>query len=76
MLNCANCKYAVAHEGTRARCAINPPKAMLVPAQGLSGPTLQIVSYWPEVTPQDGCGQGVMRQNDANLQPSSIAIEA
>lgn len=56
MNTCQDCLHGQKIEG-RIVCRRYPPQATLVPAQGLAGPTMQLVSYWPQVQPVDGCGE-------------------
>lgn len=61
--NCGNCKYKL-EDGGRVACARNPPQGTLVPAQGIAGPTVQLVSFRPDVRLTDWCGEWRPRESD------------
>lgn len=53
---CETCTHSTLIETHRV-CRRYPPQSTLVPAQGLAGPTVQLVSYWPQVQNVDVCGE-------------------
>lgn len=57
-MNCETCAFWEPKENNQGgRCACKPPVASLVPQQGVAGPTLAVVTYWPETRPDDRCGE-------------------
>lgn len=59
MIKCKDCAFWEATNGGRGRCHYNPPNATLIPAQGLSGQGLSVVSYYPECGENDGCSKAM-----------------
>jgi hypothetical protein len=61
MLSCENCKaYFLRDKAGKGQCRLNPPQATLVMAQGFGGqPQPAVLTFYPEVAPDDGCGQGI-----------------
>lgn len=55
-MECKNCKHWNPVNDQHGQCVKNPPNATLVPAQGLGGQGLTVVSYWPETKPDNRCG--------------------
>lgn len=64
--NCDTCKYGVLR-ATQLFCALNPPVATLVHAQGLTGPEMRLVCYRPEVNPADFCAHYAPAHDDSAL---------
>jgi len=49
---CGNCDFfnmANPDDKTKGQCLVNPPSVTLVPQQGIGGPGLAVVSFYPEV---------------------------
>ena len=57
-------------EQSTANCMFNPPKAQLVPQQGIAGLGLQAVSYWPVTSATAFCSKWQEAVNEPVLRPS------
>lgn len=56
-MTCKTCGHFKEQQNERGRCTAHPPAATLVPQQGMGGPSLAVVTYWPEVNANDHCGE-------------------
>ena len=58
---CAECCYMRMSPDQRDSysCRRHTPFVTLVPVQSISGNGLQGITYWPQVQPTDGCGEGI-----------------
>jgi len=57
--SCESCESWNPLNDTRGQCRNKTPLATLIPQQGVGGPSLAVVSYWPETNAGDWCGDGV-----------------
>ena len=58
MCTCKNCIFWNSISEHHGKCRINPPRAELIPVQGVAGPSLNVVTFYPETKPDDWCGAG------------------
>jgi len=74
MFECVNCLHFDKVSDKHGKCRSVPPNAALIPAQGIGGAGLSVVTYWPEVKPDDWCGSWKPSGSDVEIieQPSTI----
>lgn len=53
MEKCGSCFWWQKQQNNNGRCMVNPPTAMIMQVQGIGGPDLTAVTFWPE-TPDTG----------------------
>lgn len=55
---CNKCLFWDSVDDKTGKCRGTFPQTTLVPAQGIGGVGLQLITYWPETTSADRCGSG------------------
>ena len=58
MAACKSCIFWEPVSDNHGKCRVNPPRAELIPVQGVAGPSLNVVTFYPETKPDDWCGAG------------------
>ncbi len=56
-MQCKDCENWNPQRDEAGQCRAHVPSAALVPSQGIGGPGLAVVTYWPETKPDDWCGE-------------------
>lgn len=70
MVNCGVCMYWETTDKHRGKCCFNPPAVTLIPQQGIGGAGLAAVTYWPETSSENACGQG----DDGGYDPETGTV--
>lgn len=60
---CIDCNFYMPTSETKGQCRVKPPQAVAVSKQSTVCIDAQIVSFFPEVAPDDGCGEGVKKES-------------
>lgn len=72
-MTCKTCLHWESKSVGAGRCTCKPPVATLVPQQGVAGPTLAVVTYWPETRAEDHCGE-YANNPSANASVSNLTL--
>lgn len=74
MSACKTCIYWEQVSDKHGKCRVNPPRAELIPMQGIGGQGLSVVTFYPETKPEDWCSVGSPDPEKAQnlVEPSTI----
>lgn len=72
-MECKTCVSWNKGENNRGQCRSQVPRAELIPVQGIGGQGLSVVTFWPETSANDWCGDYLVDEHEP-VQQSALNL--